>query len=376
MKYSKTTLMELSHKYGKILKKCALLNAAILLSVAVSTQAWATGHDVIDSDTSHPALQALSEALQTGDIDAAEKGAKSLAPTSSAQVLAISQGVVDMLSDVATDRTKVAGVSGGDGFKGGAMWVQGLYNHAKQGASKDTTGFKANTHGVAMGMDAKLSDAMTVGLGYAYTNTKADSFGRDTDVDGHNAFLYGQYQPSAWYANWLMSYGYGKYKEEKEPMDVKVKAKYDVNSYAARLTSGYEFDNGFALEGGLRYLLVDQESYSDGVQRIKSDKNDVWTGMAGVRYAKAFNGDKVTWTPHANLAMTYDFVSDGPDANVQVLGGGDYRIHGEKLHRFGVEGGAGLTMTVGAWDLSADYRGAYRKNFQSHMGMLKAKYNF
>ena len=40
MKYTKTTLRELSHKYAPILKKCALLNMGILLfstSVSAST---------------------------------------------------------------------------------------------------------------------------------------------------------------------------------------------------------------------------------------------------------------------------------------------------------------------------------------------------
>ncbi len=173
-----------------------------------------------------------------------------------------------------------------------------------------------------------------------------------------------------------MSYGYSKYEEEKEPMGIKMKAKYHVNSYAAQLISGYEFATGFAPEAGLRYLLLDQESYTDGAQRIKSDKNDLLTGVAGVRYLKAFNADKATFTPHANLAITYDFISDGSEANVYVIGGGDYQVNGKRLHRFGVEAGAGLTMSVGAWDLSADYHGGFRKDFQSHTGMLKVKYNF
>ena len=48
MKYSKTTLMELSHKYRNILKKCALFNAAIFMSVAIAAPAMA--HEVLSSD--------------------------------------------------------------------------------------------------------------------------------------------------------------------------------------------------------------------------------------------------------------------------------------------------------------------------------------
>ena len=33
MKYSRTTLMELTHRYKNVLKKCALINATILMGI-------------------------------------------------------------------------------------------------------------------------------------------------------------------------------------------------------------------------------------------------------------------------------------------------------------------------------------------------------
>ena len=49
MRYSNTAITELSAKYRSVLKKCALLNAAILLSTAVALPAMAErsgGEDV------------------------------------------------------------------------------------------------------------------------------------------------------------------------------------------------------------------------------------------------------------------------------------------------------------------------------------------
>ncbi len=129
MKYSKTTLMELFHRYGKVLKKCALLNMALLMGVVFAM----------------PALAGLS-----------------------------------------TARMAPMGVAGGDTFQGGGVWVQGFYNHSKQDETSSSEGFTANTRGIVMGVDGKLSDAMTVGFGYAYTDTSADTGHRDIDVDGHN----------------------------------------------------------------------------------------------------------------------------------------------------------------------------------------------
>ena len=52
MKYSKTALMYLSHEYGHILKKCALLNAALLMGtlVALPTNAAEATHKVVTAD--------------------------------------------------------------------------------------------------------------------------------------------------------------------------------------------------------------------------------------------------------------------------------------------------------------------------------------
>ena len=46
IKYSKTALMYLSHEYGHILKKCALLNAALLMSTMVALPANASSERV------------------------------------------------------------------------------------------------------------------------------------------------------------------------------------------------------------------------------------------------------------------------------------------------------------------------------------------
>ena len=326
--------------------------------------------------TDHPVLAALSEALQTGHIAAAEKGAKDLAPTTSQAVMGIAQSINGILGNVADNRIAGKGRSGGDTFVGGSAWVQGIYNHAKQDASGNSDGFSSNTAGLALGVDGKVNNALTIGVGYAYTNTDADSKGRDLDVDGHNIFVYGSYQPNAWYIKTLLNYGLNKYTEKKSPMGMAMKAKYDVNTFAANVLTGYDLDNGITPEGGFRYLLVDQESYNDGAQRISNKKNDVLTAVAGVKYTTNVKASDWTLKPTLRLAATYDLLSDNSKANVNIIDGGSYQITGKRLHRFGIETGVGVTSSINNWDLSLEYNGGFRKDFQNHSGMLKAKYNF
>jgi hypothetical protein len=73
MKYSKTTLMELSHRYSKILKKCALLNATILMGAMVSLPVMAetyTERLVLDKETvlDTPTMQNITNSAIGGSI--------------------------------------------------------------------------------------------------------------------------------------------------------------------------------------------------------------------------------------------------------------------------------------------------------------------
>ena len=321
-------------------------------------------------------LNSISEALQTGDFADAGQAAKELAPTNSQAVMGIAQGINSLLSNVAAKRVAAVGRAGGDTFKGGAVWAEGLYNYAKQDSSASTDGFKADTAGLAMGADGKINDATTVGFGYAYTQTDADSVGRDMDVDGHNFFIYGSYQPSAWYVNAMLSYGFSEYKEKKSPAGVAMKSKYDVNTYAANVMTGYDMGNGFTPESGLRYILVDQDAYNDGAQRISSKNNDVLTAVMGVKYAADVKTAGWTFTPTARFAVTYDLLSSNSKANVSIIDGGSYQITGKRLNRLGFEAGVGIGTSVDNWDFTLEYNGGFRKDFQNHSGMLKAKYNF
>ncbi len=354
-------------------KKSTSEVVANLAKEGVNAQQAATISAFADSKAGNPVLSAITEAVQSGDVKAAAKLAEEVAPTTSQTVMGVAQSVNSILSNIAGNRMAAVGRNGGDAFVGGAMWVQGLMNHTKQDSTSNAAGFSADTNGISFGIDGKVNENLMVGFGYGYSNTDADSGQRDIDVEGHNFFAYSEYKPNNWYINGMFNYGFSQYEEQKV---AGLKGKYDVNTYAANVMTGYDFDNGLTPEVGLRYLLADQESYNDGAQRIKSDKTDVLTGVAGIKYQTNMKAKDWTFTPNLRLSATYDMMSDNSKANVSVIGGGNYQITGKRLERFGVETGIGVEATYGDWNLSLDYNGGFRKDFQSHTGMLKAKYNF
>ena len=342
-----------------------------------TAQEAATISAIADTTVSNPVLDKITEAVQSGDVKTAAKAAKDLAPTTSQAALGISKDVQSLLTNAATARmAALAGRSGGDVFQGGSMWVQGLYNHTKQDSTAHNEGFKANSKGIAFGIDGKLNDAVTLGLGYGYTRTDADAGARDIDVDGNNVFAYAEYAPDAWYVNGVLNFGYGRYTEKKSPAGYTKKSKYDVYTYGANLMTGYAFDSGLTPEGGLRYLLVDQKSYDDGIQKISTSNNDVLTAVLGAKYGYKVKAKDWMFTPNVRLAATYDVMSDGSKAVASITGGSSYQITGERLHRLGFEAGVGVTSTWNNWDFTLSYDGGFRKDYQSHTGTLKAKYHF
>ncbi len=323
------------------------------------------------------ALSEISSAIQSGDIAKADRAVSNLAPTTSQAVLGVAQDVNKMLSQVVGARTSVSmGRSAGDTFQESSLWAQGLYNHTKQDSTAASAGFSADTKGVAIGLDGKLNEKTLIGLGYGYSKTDADTLDKDIDVDGHNFFIYGEYQPSQWRFNALASYGLSKYEEKKPVMGSTFKAKYDVDAYALNLTALYDFENGISPEAGLRYILIDQENYNDGIQEVSSKNNDVLTAVLGLQYKTQIQTEKFVFDPKARIAATYDILSDNSEAVVSLIGGGSYQVDGKRLHRLGFEAGVGVDTSVDNWDFSLEYNASLRQDYQSHTGMLKATYNF
>lgn len=275
------------------------------------------------------------------------------------------------------------GMSSGDNpFTKVAVWVQGLFNKAKLDDTSKSKGFDSKTYGTALGVESKISEDVKLGIGYAYSKTDIDGFMRDTDVKTHTAILYGEYKPKNWYVNAIASYGWSDYDEKKNVAGVGVKADWDVEPFALQMMTGYDmYFNGFGVtpEAGLRYIHVKQDKYTDTAgQSVKSDDNDIVTGVLGAKIAKSYNlSNGMLLTPEFKAAMTYDISHDNSKSTVTLVNGSSYSVTGKPLNRFGVELGAGITAELNDnVELSLGYEGKFRKDYQDHTGLINAKYKF
>ena len=277
------------------------------------------------------------------------------------------------------------GLSSGDVVDGVSVWARAFGNHAKVDNTSKAYGFKSDGYGATLGIEKQLDNAFKVGLGYSYFYNDVDGFMRDSDVNTHTGFVYGEYRPNNWYTNAIASYGYSKYDENKHVAGDVYKAKYDVDNIGAQVMTGYNASVAkvdVTPEAGLRYNNIHRDDYVDGAgQAVKAETMEVMTAVAGVKVGKdlvsCFGSNEFYWRPEARLAATYDLISDKENAVVSLSNGSGYVVKGQRLNRFGVEAGAGVTFYLSPdVESSVGYEGKFRSHYQDHTGYVSAKYKF
>lgn len=336
----------------------------------------------------------LIQSAHASDVRTALNAATALAPEVAPMVTQSESQTVNQVFGAVSTRLSggaiaAAGEAGAEGVSSGdnvfervAMWIQGMFNRSELDDTAKTKGFDADSAGVAMGLEKRVNDQIKLGIGYAYTNTDIDGFMRSTDVDTHTAILYGEYKPSAWFVNGVVSYGWSDYSESKNVAGYNVNADYDATSLGLQAMTGYEMQvKGFNLtpEAGLRYVHTSQDAYTDTVdQRVSANDSDILTGVIGAKADREFTlENEMTLRPEVRVALTYDMFNDAGGSVVTLANGAAYRVNGEALDRFGVELGAGLTAKVNDnVELSLRYEGQFRDDYTDHTGLLNAKYKF
>lgn len=364
-----------------LIKSGVGVNQAGVLAAFTAGQSGLIASDAITHE--------FSNSLQRGQTQSAAAMAEVLAPMAAPMVRTVENSTLAHAYDAVSSQfsggtisSAANGKSSGDSaMTGVTIWVQGLYNNSKLDSSSKARGFDSDSAGVAMGIHKAINKDVKAGISYSYTDTDVDAYRRNIDVRSHTFIAYGEYKPSNWFVNGIASYGMSDYDEHKKVFGG-VKADYDVKSYGLQAMTGYDAcvrGLNVTPQAGLRYTHIKQKSYTDTAgQHISGDDMDILTGIVGVKASRDFALDNGMFIrPEARVAMTYDLMDPDNNSNVALANGATYRINGEKLDRFSVEAGAGVTAELNdAWEVSAGYEGKFRDDYKDHSGILSAKYKF
>lgn len=270
---------------------------------------------------------------------------------------------------------RMHGRSGGDFEAGqGAVWAQGLYNHAEQ---RGKEGFSSDSAGFAAGIEAYVSDAFKAGFGYSYAATSIDADRSDTDVYTHTGFAYAHYQPERFYTNFFAGVGHSSYEDTTKI--AKLESDYQTNTISAQIAVGYAAPV-LSPEAALRVINTHQKAYTDALGAELEAKSSVTaTAVGGFRLSKRYRlraNAAASFVPELKAAVSYDFARSNQNRTALLPNGASYVVETEKDKRFGVEAGAGFSFgfeKIGS--LSLMYDGMFQGKLQSHSVLLNMKIN-
>lgn len=328
------------------------------------------------SDALNDLAVRAQEQLAAGNAAAVENAHRAINPEATSVVQSVAGNIQGTVSRLAANRMSLApiGRAGGDAdMTAGGVWAQGLFNKSKKNGE-----FNGYTRGVAAGIDVRLGVRLQIGAGYAFNHSDIDMASRDTEIDAHTVFVYGQYKPSRWYANATLNYTMSDYTENANALGVAIDSDYEINSFGGQIAAGYDFAGGLTPEIGLRYMHISGDDYTNSLGiHHKIDDADYLTAIVGTKYGTdvaVANG--MTLRPELRVAATYDLMSDDYAIAVAMPGINSYGVRADRLNRFGGVAGIGLTMTYKDVDVSLNYDIEVRQDYTSQTGMLRARYNF
>ena len=280
------------------------------------------------------------------------------------------------LQNVVQSEMHGAGVgrAGGEEDPRAKVYIKGLYDRTKSSMGE---GFRARSKGAVLGVQSEVTEALTLGVGYATSQTTAKEDLRRTEVDTNTGFVSAHYQPNAWWVSGLATFSRGEYEEEKQILSSMGKASYDVDSWGAQVMTGYDIKLETAIitpEVGLRYLSVKQEGYTDTLgTTVSGTRSDYLTALVGVKGV----WDMGAIRPTAGVTIGYDVISDDVSALNTLANGASYTVNGEALDRLSTGVSLGVEADIGErTTLKLEYSGTFRKEYVDHSGMLRLEWRF
>ncbi|TBU98930.1 autotransporter domain-containing protein [Stutzerimonas kirkiae] len=352
-----------------------------LAAFAPFYSALVQGGKLADSD---PLLQALSNA--SSDPVALGKLAEQLAPQTdgaASQAAGTAQGLVSGATSARTGSLR--GQSSGSPFSQAGVWVQGLSSNADQGRRDGIAGYDADSQGIAIGLDGKLNDNLTLGIAYSNlrTDVKSDG-GNKTEVDSQALTLYSGLERGNLFVDASLTYGINDNSGKRHIAGTLAKGDYDSRLLGLNLTAGYSlhFAN-LTLEPRVagRYSRVDIDAFSEkgssAALRQQSQRYEVIEAGAGVRLAGLFQAGQGSLEPELRLMAYHDFAADqSRSTSSYVLGGTPFVTSGAKPARDSYEAGLGLTYRLGAVSLGAGYDYIGKSGFDADVFQARLRYDF
>ena len=262
-------------------------------------------------------------------------------------------------------------------YKPASMWVKGIGASHYMDNRAAAQGFNADTAGYVMGYDGNVDCDTSVGLGYAYTNTKGNTNSRKSSISAQNVFVYGKYQTKLTYIRGAFMYGLADYDDKTSVAGYGISSKYNMHSVGAETALGHEYQNGLNPEAGLRYTNLMPNDYTDSIgQKVENENITAISAFAKLKYkAEVKTDNQILFKPAIYIGANYDLNNSSHKINVAVANS-RYKISSEPMSRFGFNGGLELAVSHDNVDLILGYDLNLHTKYNAHSGQIQFRYNF
>lgn len=275
-----------------------------------------------------------------------------------------------------------------------SVWLQAYSSNIKQSQRQNTTGYKADSSGLALGIDSLINDATRLGIGFSRSNHQSHSSdGRySSDSDSTQAFIYGSYlSADDSFIDSSISYGKSDYQSRRHINLINLSrtahAEFDAKQLSAQLVYGkhIRYNNDLLVSPyiGTQYsrLAIDpyQESGAQGANlSIAKSNQESLEAVLGASIQKAFQSDSGHQiVPELHASWRRELIDNAIEASSQFVGGGaSFKTPAPNTtdNTFTIGASISLYRQDGI-DVKANYDYASRSGYSNHSGFINVKIN-
>ena len=285
-----------------------------------------------------------------------------------------------------------SGMAAGGNVADKGLWFQGFGSTGTQDLRDGVDGYDVKTGGGAVGADMAVGNNSRLGASVSYARSTIDSNGsanQSTDIDSYQGNVYGSYNMGKWYTDGLLGFAYQDYNSERFITTPSVTASGDFSgeTYTARATTGYHMAAGrgfdFTPNVGLTYYYNHVGSYTEsgagGLDlNVGSSNTQALLGRIGADLGYDIQRSTMLIRPVIRAGYSYDFIGDNTATTSSFTGAGaTFNTKNASPERNSWDVGASLNLvTASNMTLSADYDYMAKSDYDSHTGVLRARFNF
>lgn len=331
---------------------------------------------------------------QTGDNHAISDSLTQTLPLLTGSSMVAAQGALSGINRVIQARIEGnRGMSSGNDFYGDKnIWFKPFGSRANQSDRNGVSGYKAETYGLAFGVDGTINPATRLGAAFAYAKSDINSSSsiapQSADVSVYQLIGYGSYSlDDRTEINFQADFGQNANKGKRQIAFTSTTATSDYDSYTGHVGVGldrtYPLTSQTSITPSVRadYTWIKDKSYAENGAGLLNLSVDSRTTEAFVistngKIAHQLN-DQITLT--ANLGVGYDTMSKQSAITATFAGapGAAFVTYGiDPSPWIGQAGFGTVYKTKSGLELAGRYDVEYRESFLNQTASIKARWAF